>query len=217
MRTAPHRATVFPWAAENRLLMVDVLGGLTDEQWEQPTLCEGWTVRTLAGHLRQPAHYGFVRFVLVVLRHRGDVDRALDSIARRLARAPRGEVLDDLRQHAGDELDPPRVGFMGPFADTCLHLRDVARPLGLPVDVPREHWVALLDYLVSPQVAPALAPRGRADGLRLEATDADWQSGDGPEVTGPVEALAMALTGRPAALADLVGDGVTDLAARIRC
>ena len=144
--------------------MVDLLAGLADEQWEQPTLCEGWTVRTMAGHLRQPAHYGFVRFVLVALRHHGDVDRAVDSIARRLARVPRDEVLDDLRRHAGDELDPPKVGLMGPFADTCLHLRDVARPLGLPVDVPTEHWVALLDYLVSPEVAPALAPRDRAAG-----------------------------------------------------
>ena len=155
MRTAPDRAAVLRWSTENRLLMVDLLAGLADEQWEQPTLCEGWTVRTMAGHLRQPAHYGFVRFVLVALRHHGDVDRAVDSIARRLARVPRDEVLDDLRRHAGDELDPPKVGLMGPFADTCLHLRDVARPLGLPVDVPTEHWVALLDYLVSPEVAPA--------------------------------------------------------------
>lgn len=168
------------------------------------------------GHLRQPAHYGFVRFVLVALRHHGDLDRAVDSIARRLARVPRDEVLDDLRRHAGDELDPPKVGLMGPFADTCLHLGDVARPLGLPVDVPTEHWVALLDYLVSPEVAPALAPRDRADGLRLVASDAAWRAGSGPEVSGPVEALAMAVTGRPAALCDLTGDGVTHLADRIR-
>lgn len=216
MRTAPDRAAVLRWSTENRLLMVDLLAGLADEQWEQPTLCEGWTVRTMAGHLRQPAHYGFVRFVLVALRHHGDVDRAVDSIARRLARVPRDEVLDDLRRHAGDELDPPKVGLMGPFADTCLHLRDVARPLGLPVDVPTEHWVALLDYLVSPEVAPALAPRDRADGLRLVASDAAWRAGSGPEVSGPVEALAMAVTGRPAALCDLTGDGVTHLADRIR-
>jgi uncharacterized protein (TIGR03083 family) len=216
MITEPDRATDFRWSTENRLLMAEVLAGLTEEQWERPTLCDGWTVRTMAGHLRQPAHYGFARFALVALRHRGDTDRAVDAIARRLARAPREEILDDLRRHAADEQDPPRVGPMGPFADTCLHLRDVARPLGLPVDVPQEHWVALLDYLVSQEAAPALVPRGRVEGLRLAATDADWRAGDGPEVSGPVEALALAVTGRPAALPDLTGDGVTHLAVRIR-
>ena len=41
MITAPDRATVFRWSTQNRLLMVDVLAGLTDEQWELPTLCDG--------------------------------------------------------------------------------------------------------------------------------------------------------------------------------
>ena len=52
------------------------------------------------------------------------------------------------------------------------------------------------------------------DGLRLRATDLDWSAGDGPEVAGPGEALALAMTGRGVALADLSGEGVAVLEAR---
>jgi hypothetical protein len=55
----------------------------------------------------------------------------------------------------------------------------------------------------------------RAHGLRLVATDVEWTWGDGPEVRGTGEALLVALTGRPAALDDLTGDGVPSL--RSRC
>jgi hypothetical protein len=51
--------------------------------------------------------------------------------------------------------------------------------------------------------------------LRLVATDIDWSHGDGPEVTGPGEALLMAIARRPAALADLRGAGVSILAERL--
>ena len=203
--------------------MVDLLAGLADEQWEQPTLCEGWTVRTMAGHLRPPAATCGSRRTTASCAssssHSGTTGMSTAPSTPSPAGSPGCRATRSsttCARHAGDELDPPKVGLMGPFADTCLHLGDVARPLGLPVDVPTEHWVALLDYLVSPEVAPALAPRDRADGLRLVASDAAWRAGSGPEVSGPVEALATAVTGRPAALCDLTGDGVTHLADRIR-
>ena len=55
----------------------------------------------------------------------------------------------------------------------------------------------------------------RIDGLRLQATDANWATGAGPEVSGPVLALVLAMTGRTAALDDLTGDGVAQLQARM--
>jgi hypothetical protein len=48
----------------------------------------------------------------------------------------------------------------------------------------------------------------------LVATDAEWSTGAGPEVSGPVEALLMAVAGRSVAVADLSGDGVDALVAR---
>src|SRR5690606_9049743 len=75
-----------------------------------------------------------------------------------------------------------------------------------------------------PPAGPGLRVPGRrhpagavrpADGLRFVATDVSWSSGDGPEVSGPGEALALAMVGRTAALDDLTGEGVAEL--RRRC
>jgi uncharacterized protein (TIGR03083 family) len=41
-------AHLFP---EMRAELLRILGSLTDQQWEQPTVCEGWTVRDVALHL----------------------------------------------------------------------------------------------------------------------------------------------------------------------
>lgn len=206
---------VYAAAARNRLRLADLLDDLTDAQWETPSLCAGWTVRHVAAHLLQHVFIGFGRFVLVALRHRGDTDAAVDHIARRLARHEPAELVALLRAHAHDRVDPPRVGPWGPYADTCIHLRDIARPLGLGTDLPPEEWAVLLGYLTSDRVAPALVPAGRLDGLSPAATDVDFRAGDGAPVSGPAEALAMALSGRSAALPDLTGEGVPALRARI--
>ncbi len=56
--------------------------------------------------------------------------------------------------------------------------------------------------------------KSRAKGLRLTAPDIDWTHGSGPTVSGPGEALLVALAGRPSGLTDLTGDGVPTLAER---
>ncbi|MDG6107720.1 maleylpyruvate isomerase family mycothiol-dependent enzyme [Dactylosporangium aurantiacum] len=197
-------------------MIADVLQALDGARWDAPTLCTGWTVRHVAAHLIQPMVVTFARFFLTALRHRGDTDATVDHLTRRLARTPPPQLLTLLRQHAPDQVSPFRVGPMGPFAETCVHLRDVARPLGLTADVPAEDWRTLLDYFTSPAVAPALIPAGRLAGLTLTATDTDWSAGHGPEIRGPVEALAMAAAGRTAAVADLRGAGLRTLESRLR-
>jgi hypothetical protein len=53
-------------------------------------------------------------------------------------------------------------------------------------------------------------------GLRLTATDVEWTVGDGPEVSGPIHALVLLLTGRPAATIGLLsGEGIAELPARL--
>ena len=58
-------------------------------------------------------------------------------------------------------------------------------------------------------------PRGRGDGLRFRATDQDWAHGNGLEVSGPSEALALAIGGRTVALDDLAGPGLPLLRSRL--
>jgi uncharacterized protein (TIGR03083 family) len=208
-------AEIYRLTTENRRMVADVLESLDDDAWDRPTLCTGWTVREMAAHLVQPMLIGFGRFFVAAIRHRGDTDRTVDHFARRLARRSRTELISLLRDRAAYQANPRRVGPFGPFAETCIHLRDIARPLGLDADVPVGHWRILLDYLTSPAAVSALVPAGRLDGLHLRAVDTDWESGSGAGVSGPIEAIAMAATGRASALTDLHGPGVDVLAARL--
>jgi hypothetical protein len=59
-----------------------------------------------------------------------------------------------------------------------------------------------------------IGAKNRIRGLRFAATDTDWSTGQGPEISGPIVSLVLAMTGRKSALAELTGDGVTALAAR---
>ncbi len=205
---------IYARTTRNRLEVAGFLEELSPAQWRSGTLCAGWTVQHLAAHLVQPMLVGFGRFFLTALRHRGNTAATVDHFTRSITRREPAELIALLRQHATDQLDPPRVGPMGPFAETCIHLRDIARPLNLDVDARQDDWLELLDYLTSGHAAPGLIAADRIDGISLLATDTDWQHGQGPHVQGTLEALTMAITGRTHALNDLEGPAVATLRAR---
>jgi hypothetical protein len=86
--------------------------------------------------------------------------------------------------------------------------------LGVDVTAPVDDWRIVLDFPTSRPARRGFVPPDRLSTLHLRATDQDWRSGGGTEITGPSEAPAMAISGRPVALADLDGDGVPVLRAR---
>jgi uncharacterized protein (TIGR03083 family) len=206
---------LFTRTAANRRLAADLFASLTDEQWAIPSLCAGWTVRDLAGHLLMPLEMSFAAFLVRVARARGSLDRTADQVSRELARRPTTEIVAVLREKADTRSAPPGLGPLGPFTDSCVHLRDAARPLGSAVSPPLADWRTVLDFLVSKRARRGFVPAGRLAGLHLRTDDQDWVHGDGALVVGPSEALAMAVAGRPAALPELSGPGVEQLAARI--
>ncbi len=152
---------------------------------------------------------------------RGDLDRMVDVTTRRRAAEPVDQLVTALRERADLRLDPPVVGPGGPMADTAIHLRDAARPLGLDVSPPPTDWAPVLDFLVSRPATRGFVPVGRLAGLRLVATDLGGRSWTAPssdaadDVVGPAEALALAAAGRPVALRDLDGPGARRLRARL--
>jgi hypothetical protein len=60
-----------------------------------------------------------------------------------------------------------------------------------------------------------IGAKRRSEGLTLRATDVDWSAGTGPEVSGPLTSIILAITGRRAGLTDLSGDGLATLTARV--
>ena len=56
-----------------------------------------------------------------------------------------------------------------------------------------------------------IGAKRRLDGLTIRATDAKWTHGSGPEVSGPMLAIVLAMTGRKAGLDGLSGEGLETL------
>lgn len=204
---------VFARTAANRRLVADFFDELDQEQLETASLCQVWTVREVLGHLVMPMTGGLGGLLLKIVRAGGSVNRASEATARELARRPVSELTALLRDKADDHGKAPGVGPMGQMTDGCVHLRDCARPLGLPHDVSADDWRMVLDWL--PTGVPGLVPKRLLEGLSLRATDQDWSWGNGDQVVGPSEALAMAVAGRAVALDDLSGSGVQLLRHRL--
>ena len=87
------------------------------------------------------------------------------------------------------------------------------RPKDAPAFLPGNRPDAVLNFMVH---SPAgYVARNRIEGVRFEATDIDWHSGsEGLPVRGTADALIRAMSGRPAALDELEGDGVEVLRER---
>ncbi len=186
--------------------MADFFDGLDEYQLNTRSLCDAWTVREVLGHLVTPMTVSLGRLARHVVRTRGSINRASEAIAREVAQRPVRDLTTLLRVRADEHGRAPGVGPMGQMTDGCVHLRDCARPLGLPDDVSNDDWRMVLDWLC--EGVPGLVPKRRIDGLSLCTTDQDWSWGSGTAITGPSEALAMAVSGRAAALDALSGPGV---------
>lgn len=206
---------VFALVAAERRRVADLFDSLDDEQWATPSLCSAWTVRDLAGHLVLPFSVSPAGLLLGVAKAGGSFHRFSVAKSRELARKPPADLVAVLRAHATSRFTPPGHGPEAPLTDVAVHTRDAARPLGLDVSAPPEVWRIVLGFVTSPKAARGFVPRGRLAGLRLRATDQDWTHGDGAEIAGPGEALALAALGRAVALDDLSGDGVATLRARL--
>ena len=98
------------------------------------------------------------------------------------------------------------------LVDGTVHHQDIRRSLGRPRTIPADRLERVLGLVPG---NTRLGAGRRIRGLRLRATDLDWEHGRGPEVVGPGEALLMGMSGRPAALADLGGPGRDTLARRL--
>ena len=91
-----------------------------------------------------------------------------------------------------------------------MHGEDVRRPLGLRRDYPADAVEEALRLQVRTSASFGGA-RELVAAVRLAATDADVTIGEGPEVTGPLLSLLLAVSGRTVALEDLSGAGVPTL------
>jgi uncharacterized protein (TIGR03083 family) len=191
-----------------RLSLADLFDDLSPQEWETPSLCAGWRVRDVAAHLTL-SQMGLITAVVAAARARGNFNRMVHDTAVRQARLPTTEYARRLRAMAGSRRKAPGVSHLEPLMDVLVHGQDIAIPLGRPRPVPTEAAMAAADR-VWPNLFPWRAER-KLRGFRFAATDCSWTAGEGRLAEGPIAAILLLLTGRPAGLAQLAGPGVADL------
>ncbi|MGK5684800.1 maleylpyruvate isomerase family mycothiol-dependent enzyme [Actinoplanes sp. URMC 104] len=201
--------------AGERHRVADLVESLSPAQLDTPSLCGAWTVRQVAGHLVAAVAAPARQTVSALLRSGLRIHRANALLAVEIARQPPAALADALRRNTTNPFEPPIVGRPGQLTDLQVHGQDMRRPLGLPHGLSLDHVRLSLDFLTGGR-AVGFTPRKRLAGLRLEATDLGWSHGAGALLSGPAEALMMALTGRRTVLGELDGPGVRVLAARLR-
>lgn len=214
--------SIFDFRALHRPMterLVAVGGSLSPTQWLAPSLCEGWRVCDVYGHM---TYGGVTPMRKVVPRllfvYRGNLNRGSAVESVRFADAhPQPVLLAEFERSSfhpvgiGKRIKPAELHM-----DHIVHELDIRRPLGLATDWNADDLPAALAAAVTTK-NPLIAPAKSAQGLTFAATDVDWSHGPagGPEVVGPAEDLLLALCGRPGGLAALHGNGVAELTARI--
>lgn len=198
--------------AEERRALADLLAGLDAAAWEEPSLCAGWRVRDVVGHIT-PMHPSPGRMLVEAVRRRGDFHRLNREMAIAHAARPPAQLVAELREHAASRRKPIVTTVPNLLFDVITHVQDVAIPLGLEHRPPADGVRAGAERVWA--MGWPFHARRRLAGLRLVATDDDWTAGEGAEVRGGLLDLLLLLTDRTAAVAPrLLGPGTAQLQPR---
>ncbi|MFC4148178.1 maleylpyruvate isomerase family mycothiol-dependent enzyme [Micromonospora mangrovi] len=180
-------------AAERRE-QVELLDELRPEQWDAPTLCDGWRVREVVAHTTVPFRTSLGRTMIDLARARGSINRMADRVARRdAARLSAERLLASLRENLTHPWTPLGGGPHGALSHHVIHGLDITVGLGLDRRVPPDRVAVVLDGM-SPKKVSFFGVD--LTGTRLEATDLDWQHGEGVPVRGLAQDLLLVLCGR---------------------
>lgn len=199
-------------AHDERADLADFLETLSPQQWQEPSLCLGWTVRDVVAHMISYEEHGTPDLLKRVVRTRFRPWRLNEVALADYAHLEPAALLEFLRAH----LDPcgatARFGGRVGLVDALIHHQDIRRPLGFLRTAPPERLRYALPFAVT---APPLRGFWKARGVRLIATDLDWTYGRGPEARGLGEAVLMTMAGRRGVAQELSGPGAAILSERL--
>jgi uncharacterized protein (TIGR03083 family) len=207
------RTDVWPLIHAERQALASDLASLSDQRWSVASLCDEWTVRDVLAHLTAMAKTTPASFFPKLLGSRLSITRMQrKDIATERGASPE-DGLSRFREVTGS------IKHAGPIeatvGETIVHAEDIRRPLGIKHTYPNEAAVRVANFYKGWNlVTLVVGTKRRIAGLTLRATDTDWSHGSGPEISGPIMSLVMAMFGRKASLEDLDGDGLDTLRRR---
>jgi uncharacterized protein (TIGR03083 family) len=197
--------TIRDMIAAQRTELAEVLAGLPDPRWEEPTLCAGWRVREVVAHITMPFRYSRGRFALELAKSRGRFNEMSDRVARHDAAVMSpAELTGAVRSNTGHPWKPPGGGFTGALAHDLIHGLDITVPLGLDRPVPEDRLRLVLPGSLTDRSVKFFGVD--LDGTELRAEDMDWTLGSGEPLTGAAADLLLVLCGRKLPAGRLAGE-----------
>jgi uncharacterized protein (TIGR03083 family) len=191
--------------------LVDDLSVISLRQWRSTTLCDDWDVEEVLAHLGAAAtttRWGWIRSMIAA---RFDPDVHNRRRLEEFRGADPHETLERFR-HVGPIALPVQSSPAG-LGEVVVHGEDIRRPLGLRHVPDAAGLLAVARFFATKNFA--VNSMTLVKGLALQATDADFREGAGPEVRGPLLSLVMVMAGRRVFLPDLSGDGAAVLSRRL--
>ncbi len=185
-----------------RVGLADFLQTLTSDDWDKPSLCQGWRIRDVAGHLALVPTITTWEMMAVAPRAGFNPHRVNTLLARRYGSRPLPTSISALREHAADRRTARVLDSRNSLFDLIVHSQDIALPLGREFAVPPGYCRSGLDRVW--EMGWPFRARKRLGHLSLSATDTAWTAGAGPQVNATSLALLMLLTGRLDAVAPLL-------------
>jgi uncharacterized protein (TIGR03083 family) len=202
---------VWPVIHDERKALAADLRGRTGEEWATPSLCGQWTVRDVLAHMTSTASLTPPAFIAKLAASGFSFNKLQESGVAANRGSSAAQTLSNFEASVTSVKHPP-----GPadtwLGETIVHAEDIRRPLGIEHHYPADAVVRIADFFKGSNLL--IGSKRRIAGLTLGATDAEWSHGTGPEVSGPILSLVMAMTGRKRPLDDLTGDGVATLRSR---
>ena len=197
--------TIRDMIAAQRAELAEVLTGLPEPSWDEPTLCAGWRVREAVAHITMPFRLGRPQFALELAKSRGRFNEMADRVARRDAAAMSpADLAGALRSNTGHPWKPPGGGYTGALAHDLIHGLDITVPLALDRTVPEERLRLVLPGSMTDRSVKFFGVD--LDGIELRAEDMDWTLGSGTPLEGTAADLLLVLCGRTLPAGRLAGE-----------
>lgn len=183
---------LFEETVAQRTGLVEVLDGLSDADWDDPSLCEGWRIREVVAHITMPYRHSGKTILLAMARARGRFDVAADRLARRdTAEHSAAQLLECLRRNVGHPWKPPGGGQLGALSHDVIHGLDITEALHTdPISPPGRTAMVL----ANPKLARAF--KVNVSSYHLLATDTPFTQGVGQPIRLPAKDLLMLCTAR---------------------
>ena len=198
---------------QERESLLVLLETLTQVEWDEPSLCAGWRVRDVVGHMVSETTMTIPKVLKGVVASGLRINRfiAKDACGRGSLSIP--DLLEDFRAAVPTRTHLPGLSSKSMLEDIIVHSLDIRRPLHRAHTVPEGRMNLVATDLWASNFFPS---HKLFRDLKVMAIDIDWCSGDGPVVAGPIESLVLAMSGRLAGLEELQGAGMAAVRERAK-